>query len=375
MASSQARLLSLTARMHDIELKTQSIQNAKVALATQQDEAYERYCAALDATKIQVAYMYNGEVSRVDATYDSVCTYQENRCRQYALRNNKTNKLMVEENIKQAHDTFGNDRYSFALAVLGIINSDDNDYGEYAEIGIGTASEDYSNESAGEIFDGKMNEYLTESEYEIYKSYVSSGASDSDELKNLYNSIFEANTNEEKETLLNKFRASFYEKCKKEIYQKRIESFDEEKTDSIKDQINYYANLFDAIKQAGGCEAIGSEYKSGDDGKNWFYNMVKAGHATIIEYNSTGVKKGWSDTSVATSTNQNFISEVQDDSDLKKAEAEYEHELKIIDTKDAKFDKDLSKLETERSALKTEYEQIGKIIDENVQRTMSLFDA
>ena len=38
---------------------------------------------------------------------------------------------------------------------------------------------------------------------------------------------------------------------------------------------------------------------------------------------------------------------------LAKAEAEYEHKTKQIDQKDKKFDNDLSKLETERTALTT----------------------
>ena len=55
MAASQARLLTITARMHDVEYAAQSIQNAKVALATQSDEAYKAYMEALDATKIITA--------------------------------------------------------------------------------------------------------------------------------------------------------------------------------------------------------------------------------------------------------------------------------------------------------------------------------
>ena len=53
MAASQARLLSLTSRLHDIELKAQNIQSQKIALATQKDELYQDYCDALDATSIK----------------------------------------------------------------------------------------------------------------------------------------------------------------------------------------------------------------------------------------------------------------------------------------------------------------------------------
>ena len=58
---------------------------------------------------------------------------------------------------------------------------------------------------------------------------------------------------------------------------------------------------------------------------------------------------------------------------LAKAEAEYEHSLKEIDQKDKKFDLSLSKLETERTALTTEYESVKKVIQDNIERTFGIF--
>ena len=54
MSASQARLLTLTNRLHDIEYKAQNIQAQKLALATQQDALYQEYCDALDAQNIMV---------------------------------------------------------------------------------------------------------------------------------------------------------------------------------------------------------------------------------------------------------------------------------------------------------------------------------
>ena len=55
------------------------------------------------------------------------------------------------------------------------------------------------------------------------------------------------------------------------------------------------------------------------------------------------------------------------------AEAEYEHKMKQIDKKDQKFDLDLSKLETERTALTTEYDSVKKVIEDNIDRTFGIF--
>ena len=43
MAASQARLLCITARIHDVEYQAQAIQAAKVQLATQSDQVYQEY--------------------------------------------------------------------------------------------------------------------------------------------------------------------------------------------------------------------------------------------------------------------------------------------------------------------------------------------
>ena len=56
-----------------------------------------------------------------------------------------------------------------------------------------------------------------------------------------------------------------------------------------------------------------------------------------------------------------------------KAEAKYEHDLKQINQKDKQFDLSLSKLETERTALTTEYESVKKVIEENIERTFGIF--
>ena len=59
MAASQARLLSITARIHDLEFEGQSIQNAKLQLANHSDQAYEDYLEALDATTMTIATINN----------------------------------------------------------------------------------------------------------------------------------------------------------------------------------------------------------------------------------------------------------------------------------------------------------------------------
>lgn len=74
MSASQARLLSLTARMSDLELQAQSISNSKIRLADESAEASREYSAALDKTIFKVENGSNGTFS--DANLSNVTTYR-----------------------------------------------------------------------------------------------------------------------------------------------------------------------------------------------------------------------------------------------------------------------------------------------------------
>ena len=53
LSSSQARLLNLTARMHDIEYKAQNLEAQKLQMANESSHVYQEYENALNKTKVQ----------------------------------------------------------------------------------------------------------------------------------------------------------------------------------------------------------------------------------------------------------------------------------------------------------------------------------
>ena len=55
------------------------------------------------------------------------------------------------------------------------------------------------------------------------------------------------------------------------------------------------------------------------------------------------------------------------------AEAKYKKTVKEIENKDKKYDQDLKKLDTEHSALQTEYESIKEVISKNAERSFKAF--
>ena len=57
LAASQARLLNLTARMHDIEYKAQNLQSQKLQMANDSTGVYKEYEAALNEQKVQLKHI------------------------------------------------------------------------------------------------------------------------------------------------------------------------------------------------------------------------------------------------------------------------------------------------------------------------------
>lgn len=388
MSASQANLLTLTSRLHDIEYKAQNIESQKIALATQKDELYQTYCDALDAKKIQVAFRNeNATSSYVDATFASVCSYNENRIKQYTLRDTQTGKVIVDSEVYDMYTNQGydNDKYSFAWAMMGLGDNSSWDGGDKDASSVGIQT--FQAGDSGEMEDLWMSEV----EQAVFDKHNSANDLDS-QVKSAYDNLTEVSAKDdatitEKREALNNFRDKFYNKYSSEIYNyMRLNKgddqehngnpengiFDEEYPENLDtQQFNYYLNLFEQIQASGGCQAIDAQYTSGDEGAEWFNNMVTSGRVIVDVYNNN--KKEWQETSVATSTNENYLQEVSDEKDLKKAEATYEYELDKVNKKDTKYDTELSKLETERTSITTEMDAIKTVRNDNIERTFGIF--
>ena len=69
LAASQARLLNLTARMHDIEYKAQNLEAQKLQMANESTQVYKEYEAALNEQKVQIKSIgADGSATYVDVT-------------------------------------------------------------------------------------------------------------------------------------------------------------------------------------------------------------------------------------------------------------------------------------------------------------------
>ena len=357
MAASQARLLCITARIHDVEYQAQSIQNAKLQLATQSDQVYNEYLEALDAQTMVLRAIdpISGAQSTVAATFRNLCSsgrlLPSGGNSNYAMRDSR-GRLIVEREVADAYPNFRNSSaQEFALFMVYDINN---------STAVNTAEEKFASENP--------SEKLTNIEKRL----------------NELNSKSQLTPDEEAE------KARLEKAYKTELY--RTNGFDivnellkekggisQEAYDKNLDEFNYYVSVFNQIQANGGCIISIDKFNgfSGDAANDpeWLTTMVQCGQITIENVATEDDGSTVFDTTSPSSDTSISYKETTsiDSTALKKAEAKYEHDLKQIQQKDKKFDLSLSRLETERQALNKEYESVKKVIQENIDKTFGIF--
>ena len=384
MAASQARLLTLTARLHDVEFEAQSIQQAKLALADQEDAVYQKYLAALDATCITGTMMQGSQEVTIPATFQNLCGGWENMLsvgttgKAYGLVNQSSGKLYVNQNIYDAYQNFsGSDDDEFALKMLGYTQSEIDAYIKHRDTK-GTFYPLASSEGASASTGLKKVDPNTDAYSDSNTYYIKNAETGAFELCSDMSVYTEQN--ESGDVLFDP------DKCNVELY---TEIPDDDTTttpdasiidvNAMNEKLNsseglYYQNTFTMIKECGGCEVIDENCKNNSE---WLTSAVENGLVGIFilsedttdpdgfkfEQTSTGSDIPLSDTAVSSI----------DSTELKKAEVEYNKDLSAINKKDTQFDMALEELETERTSITTELESLRTVIDDNIERTFGVF--
>ena len=376
MAASQARLLSITARIHDVEYQAQALQNAKVQLSTQSDQAYEDYNNALNATTLTISTIDDsGQKATIAATFNNLASSSKLRASDgsnYALVYN--NSLLVEDDVYKGYQDFQDSGYNqngyhFAMFMLGI----DNDKPDRDDL----------KEAEENVYKRHLDEDDLPSNLKELREQVMSYLGEHG--KNAYDVQDDGYDKEKYEAALKAYQKQLYATYASEIFAENytIKGSSVEEDDFrtyYSAKFNNYVDIFNQIKANGGnCRPI-SEFNgpSGDAANNseWLKNMVESGVISIYTV-KTDRKTGevsFNGTSPSSDHSLNYTDTTSiDKRALIKAEAEYNKKLKDIDRKDKQYDLSLSRLETERSALTTEYDSVKKVIEDNIERTFGIF--
>lgn len=333
MSASQARMLSLTTRMSDLEYSAQVISNDKIRLADTATAASEAYSAALDKQKLTVysGIQNDGSSSYLDANAYNLTTYGAVSAtdKQRFIKDN-AGKVLVSTSIGNAYDAsqnVGSNSY-YIKNTLGYKNLND-----FLNDSLGYTSEAEA-EASGRTFDAKALTYYTN----LY-----SGAED---LLNSQGYTSDADLNTQ-----NHGPANLKEDA---------------------GATSYYTNVFNEIV-ANGYTAQSTDIMQDPE---WLQAQITAGNLFLYTYDNKGGSNGTGDfTNVSWTSGDSSLQEKADTADTAKAEAAYEAKMADIHSKDNKFDLQLKQIDTEHTAIQTEIDSVKKVIDKNIQTSFKIFDA
>jgi len=324
LAASQARLLNLTSRMHDIEYKAQKLEAQKLQMANESTQVYQEYENALNKTKVQFKQIgTDGAANYVDA---SIATLLANGYQIEVLSGGKYHQLITGASDQTALEsgTFKNSaiRWTTGTKTVTLNNALTSDVkaGEkfYAD----------SNESSG-------NFVLAEDAKSGQKTIVVTAESYN------YETLDPADWNGAE------FGETFVHEGSTYIF---LIANDPTVCDAYK--------VSDDIVNLAKLDLHDEETLS---------NLIEAGLINLKKPMSDGT---YEEVNIATDTS---LQEVSDETLLKKAEAKYEADMRKINLKDKKFDTELASMDAERNAIKTEMDTLKSVAKENVDRTFKLF--
>ncbi len=149
---------------------------------------------------------------------------------------------------------------------------------------------------------------------------------------------------------------------------------------------SWYVNLWHRMNGESDRKSVegekGTYYKQLDDNlltsQEWLQFALEHGVVTLekVQFvdeaeDETGLKTTkWMATTYSSCSD---ITSTEDAVAIARAEAEYNKKLNEIEAKDKKYDNDIKKLDTEHSALQTEYESVKSVIEKNTERSFKAF--
>ena len=399
MAASQARLLSITARLSNNEHTAENLSYAKQRLSDSSDQITNEYNEALKSTKLTVLTGFNGsQANYEDISYGLMTGVQmAQNTRQYVVTDTK-NRVLVTEDIADAFfRSKGNFNAFLEDSAIGYSLSDMTTKSTSTDTATREAAVQKIHEAWDKYFES-VGINVGDSEHDLisydWKSTVnSSGAAegagfgyvtytkDSKTIPLNYEG-----TTKESRDLYNYAMAiteSFYRTDFDTNSYKMANNSDNTSV------INYYQNLFNRIQQNGLFTYTGTASKSLDNesyifegdtkgtGKveknplkdNYTFEAALRDGTLRLEFYSVTEKAFKS----VTISEDNCIQEVEDERAIARAEVKYTQDMAELEKLDKQYDLNLKRLDTEHNALQTEYDSMKSIIDKNIANSFKTF--
>lgn len=336
LAASQARLLFLTARLSDLELRAQVISNSKIRLANESKEASDEYCRALDKQKYQVATGAdkNGP-TYADASLFNLTSLDAAENGHQRIIKDQSGRVLVSNSIANA--------YASAVATtlnLSVPSFSNGLVPSWYRGGV-PSPDDYRKMSDAQL---KADHFFIEF---IYNTQSPDGSPAN--RPNLDNDTNNTKDMNDVMTLLN---------------------------DPGKFQ--YYKKLF--LQMLGNDTTIFSQgnYKAINDDNmkspDWLEMQVQQGNIFLFtEKRQNDGKMAFEN--VSWDSGDSSVQEVDDETNIARAEAKYNRTMADIQAKDKRFDLQLKNIDTEHTATQTTIDSVKKVIEKDIERNLKMFQA
>lgn len=430
MSASQARLLSITARMSDNEQTAQALSFAKERLADRSEQITDEYNNALAATKLQIMTGFaDGAASFSDVSYSLLSSPQVTTLGKQYIVTNPEGKVLVTKNVAQAFINAAGSCNQF-MGALGYSISDVNPTLKGEGVIIHQGDLPQTQTDAHEAIKEKIHQAwdryfvsIGETSFDItpqdennpdyhpwsFKFYnQSNNIGDGYATISLDGGVTEhilnySGTNQAQLDLYNYAMAiteSFYSGFNAVTHTDgQVDNINGHNFNSIQtnysmdntSEITYYKNLFDKMLASGfytytntladeindpdhyiymapAVAGVGSVDGSPLTDAHTFEQYLRDGKLIL---NSFSTKKNiFEKVSISADT---CFQEVQDKTKIAQAEAKYNEDLKQLEKLDSRYDLQLKRLDTEHNTLQTEYDAVKKVISKNVETSFKTF--
>lgn len=401
MAASQARLLSITARLSNNEHSAQTVSYAKQRLADETQQITNEYNEALKATKLTVLTGFDGSKANYeDISYNLMTGLRmAENTRQYVVTDTK-NRILLTEELADAYKYSRGD-YNAFLAQLGYSQADISVNVDSTDSAKKAITEQQIHEAWDKYFESvgvEVGEAEHDAGFGWVETYTQPGGSEK-AIGFGYASYngdlpinYEGSTAESKD--LYDYAKSITEAYYRTSNNGATVSFDMDayRTAANPENISaikYYKNIFNRIQQQGFITYTDSAAKANAD-DSYIYSGTTIGTGRVaknplkdnttfeaalrdgtlrLEYYSTTDKQFNS----ITVSEDNCIQEVPDERAIARAESKFTQDMTDLENQDKKFDMNLKRLDTEHNALQTEYESMKTIIDKNIETSFKAF--
>lgn len=416
MAASQARLLSITARLSDNENSGQSLSFTKISLANQTEQLNADYNAALNKTKLTVLTGFNGsEEIYTDIGYGVLNNYNAIAGgKQYCITD-KDGRMLVTQRYAEAFEQGNGDltkflaAFGFTKADINVTEADKTLNAEGVDTNPDTVNAEKKIHEAWDKYLTSVGLHYGDDEHSIEYNVVK----DANGVAFPVAQLLDGNNTPTADKIDLNYIGTTQEQ--REMYDYAlsltavyygavdINKTNEEKGAGLKSsafaenvpEIKFLENIFSKMSSDGYYTYTSDAAKtdpSNPYNKSYIYSsnvendtgtkvnktpltdntvleeMLRKGDLLLETYSSTAGKF------VTTTLSDDVcIQEVEDERAIALVEAKYTSDMMKIENQDNKIDLQLKKLDTEHTALQTEYDSVKTVIDKNVEKSFNIF--